>query len=130
MARGKRRFPNLTREDAHAALRWLVATGVVSAKQIADALKKRQELVEEIRSHLEAFGAGGGRFLLPGEPPTRPATRRRRKPSAKARAAWQQQGRYMGFMRGLSKADRTKVRAVREKSGVRAAIATAKRLAK
>lgn len=47
---------------------------------------------------------------------------RRRKVSAKARAAWKAQGRYMAAVRRLSKADRAKVRAVREKSGIRAAI--------
>jgi hypothetical protein len=43
---------------------------------------------------------------------------------------YQQQGRYMAAVRQLSKADRAKVKAIREKSGVRAAIAAAKRMAK
>jgi hypothetical protein len=41
---------------------------------------------------------------------------------------YQQQGRYMAAVRQLPKAARAKIKAVREKSGVRAAIAAAKRM--
>jgi hypothetical protein len=61
---------------------------------------------------------------------SRPTRRRKRRISAATRKLYQQQGRYMAAVRRLPKADRAKVRAIREKSGVRAAIAAAKRMAK
>ena len=58
-----------------------------------------------------------------------PAKRRcRARPFAKARTAWMAQGRYLGTLRRLSRADRARVKAVRGKKGVRAAIAAARRL--
>lgn len=129
MARRKSRFPELTAEDAHAALRWLAATGVVKAKQITDALKKRQQMLKDIKRQLEAFGSEGVRFLRAGEPLKGLPPKRRKRPSARARAAWRAQGEYMGTTRQLSAANRAKVKAVRAKAGVRAAIQAAKKLA-
>jgi hypothetical protein len=54
----------------------------------------------------------------------------RRRPSAKARAARKAQGRYLGAVRLLSAANRAKVKAIREKKGIRAAITAAKKLVK
>ena len=45
--RRKAPFPKLAAEDALAALRWLHATGELTAKQIAGALRKREEFVDE-----------------------------------------------------------------------------------
>jgi hypothetical protein len=42
---------------------------------------------------------------------------------------YQRQGRYMAAVRQLPKADRAKIKAIREKSGVRAATAAAKQMA-
>jgi hypothetical protein len=39
-------------------------------------------------------------------------------------------GQYLGYVRTLSKAAKAKVKAIRKKSGVRAAIAAARRMAK
>jgi hypothetical protein len=49
--------------------------------------------------------------------------------SAAARAAWRTQGQYLAAVRLLSKADRAKVKSIRQKSGVRPAISAAKSLA-
>jgi hypothetical protein len=111
-------------------LRWLHATGKVTAKQIAGALRKRDELVEQIRKRLEELGGQGGRFLTSVAALRGPATRRRRKVSAKARAAWRAQGRYLAAVKVLSKAARTKVRAIRKAKSIEAAIAEAKRIAR
>jgi hypothetical protein len=43
---------------------------------------------------------------------------------------YQAQGRYMAAVRPLTKEQRAKIKAIREKSGVQAAIAAAKRMAK
>ena len=56
----------------------------------------------------------------------RAAKRRKPRISAATRKMYQQQGRYMAAVRQLPKADRAKIKAIREKSGVRAAIAAAK----
>jgi hypothetical protein len=111
------RFPDLSHNDAVSALKWLVATKRIKVQEIHAALVKRDELVAE-------------RFLTSVAALRRPAKRRRRKVSAKARAAWKAQGQYLGAVRRLSKADRAKVRAVRQAKGIRAAIAAAKKLAK
>ena len=56
--------------------------------------------------------------------------RRTMKITAKRRAALRLQGRYMGYMRQLSAKKKAQVKAVKEKRGVEAAIATAKRLSR
>jgi hypothetical protein len=128
--RKKAPFPKLTAMDAQTALRWLHATGVVTAKQIADALRKREALVEEIQQRLEALGGQGARFLTGVAALRRPhaARRRRRKISARAQAVWRAQGRYMAAVRRLSKTNRAKVKKIREAKGVGAAIAAAAKL--
>lgn len=124
MARPRRAFPKVTGEQAIAALRWLVASGKIEAKHIADALRQREDLVREIRERLGALGDEGFRLLKDGPFPmsassSRPANRRR-KASAKARAAWISQGRYLGAIRQLSAANRARVKKIRETKGIRA----------
>jgi hypothetical protein len=48
----------------------------------------------------------------------------------RARAAWKAQGRYLAALKPLSKAKRLKVRAIRERSGIQAALTAAKRFAR
>jgi hypothetical protein len=125
-------FEKLSLEDAHAALKWLTATGKVTVKEIRDALKKRAKLVADIRRQLEAFGGEGLRFLTGAQ------ALRKRKPRAKVakrvsaarRAAWKAQGRYLAAVRPLSPAQRAKVKKIRAAKGVAAAVAAAKRLTK
>jgi hypothetical protein len=130
--RKKAPFPKLAAEEALAALRWMHATSEVTAKQIAGAMRKREDLVAEIRARLEELGAQGGRLLVNTGafrwPPPSPC--RRRKPSAKALAVWRAQGRYMAAVRRLSKANWAKPKRGREAKSVGAAIAAAKRLAR
>lgn len=129
MAKPKR-FPKLTAEQAHAALRWLHSLGKVKASDIVGALKRRDQLVEDIKQRLEQLGGEGLRFLRGPVGLKRPPVKRRKRPSAKARAAWKAHGRYLGAVRRLSASDRTRVKKLREAKGVRAAIAEAKRIAK
>jgi hypothetical protein len=130
MARKKTPFPKLAEREALAALRWLHALGTVTSKQIASALRERERLVDEIKAKLEALGGEGARFLNAASF-TKPTRRRRAKRvSAKARAAWAMQGRYIGAVRRLSAANRAAVKKIRETKGVRAAVAAAKRIAK
>ena len=53
--------------------------------------------------------------------------KQKRKSSPKLRALRQQQGKYMGLVRGLTAQQKRKVSEIREKKGMRAAIAAAKR---
>lgn len=135
MAR-KQQFPRLSGDEALAALRWLVGRGTIKVSHIKGALRRREGLVREIRTRLAALGDDGLRLLKDGPFPMNakrtvgPTKRRHRRASAKARAAWKAQGQYLGAVRRLSKTNRAKVKAVREKSGARAAIATAKKIAK
>ncbi len=57
-------------------------------------------------------------------------TRRKPRLSADQRRALKLQGKYMGTMRGLSPTLRNKVKKIRAKRGIRAAIAAAARLAR
>jgi hypothetical protein len=123
----KASFPALSAADAHAALRWLHATGKVTAREISGALKERENLVREIKNRLEALG-GEGLMFLTNPAALRPRTPRRRKASRKAQAAWRAQGRYMAAVRRLSKADRAKVKAARERGGVSSALRLARKL--
>jgi hypothetical protein len=59
--------------------------------------------------------------------PSRPVKRRRMSP--KVRALRRLQGRYMGYVRGLKPAEKARVRTVREKQGMAAAIQLASSLA-
>jgi len=57
------------------------------------------------------------------------SSRRRPRLSASQRSFLKLQGRYMGTMRALSRIDQAKVKAVRKRSGIQAAISRAQRLA-
>jgi hypothetical protein len=124
-------FPDITPDEAHAVLKWLVASRRLAASEVKTALRQRNVLVEEIRAKLEALtGAGFGLIARAESLRGRASKRRRRKPSAKAIAAWKAQGRYMSAVRRLAKADRAKVKKIREAKGVKAAIAAARRTAR
>ena len=130
MARRKSPFPKLSPKEAHAALRWLHALGKVKTSDITGALRRREELVNEIKERLEQLGGEGLRFLRGPEALQKRARKAPKRVSKAARAAWKAQGRYMAAVRRLSKADRARMKVIREKSGVGAAIAAAKKTAK
>jgi hypothetical protein len=130
MAR-KASFPGLSHADAISALRWLVATKRISVREIRLALAKRDALIREIKLRLEALGGERLRHLGAGLLRRPSGSRRRRRlPSARARVAWKLQGQYMAAVRRIPKAARARIKAIREKSGVRAAIAAARKAAR
>lgn len=110
--------------------------------EIRKALQRRDRLIRALRTSLAALEQEVGRlgrqfkdspFPMVGRrtgATKRRATRKKPRISAATRKIYQQQGRYMAAVRQLPKADRAKFKAIREKSGVRAAIAAAKRMAK
>lgn len=126
-----KRRPTLRIATEHAAhaLHLLIAEGKIAATDVTNALKRREALIADLRQRLTALEAGA---LVKTGVETRKGRvrRRRRKISAATRAKFRAQGRYMAALRRLPKAARAKAKAIREKSGVRAAIAAAKRMGK
>ena len=130
-------LPRISAEQARQALHVLVAEGRIAAREVANALARREKLVRELRSRLTALGEdavgamdraarGAGVSLS-----TRRAVRRRARVAITAaqKSARQAQGRYLGAIRRLSKASRARIREIRKRQGVQAAIAAAKKLA-
>ena len=132
MAARLSQFPDITPDEAHAVLKWLVATKRLAASEVTSALRKRNVLVEEIRAKLEALTGAGFGLIARAESLRGRASRKppRRKASPRTLAASRAQGRYMAAVRRLSKANRAKVKKVREAKGVSAAIASARKMAK
>ena len=130
MAREKR-FPKLSAEQAHAALRWLHALVKVTRKDIQNGIGHRDRLVHEIKDRLEQLGGKRPPYLRgPWTLVSTPARRRRRRASAEAQAAWgKARGRYLDAVRRLTAANRSEVKAIKEKGGLKAAIREAKKLA-
>jgi len=142
MARRRRQSLALSGKHARQALAILIQEGKLAADEVKKALQRRDRLIRALRASLEALGEGIGKagrrvakqpFPLlgktAGRTKSRPAKRARPRISAATRKKYQQQGRYMAAVRRLPKSARAKVKAIREKSGVTAAIAAAKRMA-
>jgi hypothetical protein len=120
---------SLGQEEAAQALRMLISEGRVATRELR-AMLRRQKLIERLRRRLaalEAEGFAAGRNVRRS---ARHSVRRaKRQVSAARRAAMKAQGKYLAAVRRLPKAARNKMRAIRERSGVNAAIAAARRLA-
>ncbi len=136
MAKHRRSTLAISAKQARQALAVLVQEGKLKAAEVRQALQRRDRLIRELSARLTALGQGVGRVARQFRESPIPLaqragagrSRKRRKPklSAATRKLYQQQGRYMAAVRNLKKAQRAKVKAIREKSGVRAAIAAAK----
>ncbi len=109
----------LTAKEAHYALEVLLDQGKLREAQVRAALRRRREEIEHLRKRLAALEAGG-----PANSARRRARRavRRAKLSPRVRKLRRLQGRYMGYVRRLNAAQKAKVRAAREKSGMLSAI--------
>ncbi len=140
MARRRRSALALSGEHARQAVVILIQEGKLKAADLTNVLRRRERLVRTLRGRLAALETGvarvGRQFMASPFPIAGRSKagkgRARRKPriSAATRRMYQQQGRYMAAVRQLPKADRAKIKAIREKSGVRAATAAAKRMAR
>ena len=129
-------FPAITAEQAQQALHILVQDGRIAVRDVSKALARREKLVRELRRRLSALGddVAGAVNRAAREGVSRKTRRALRRGARKAiteaqRTARQAQGQYLAAIRRLSKASRAKVREVRKSSGVKAAIAAAKKLA-
>jgi hypothetical protein len=139
MARRRRPSLALSGEHARQAIAILVQEGKLKASEVRRALDRRDRLVRALKASLAALESGAvsvGQRLKGSTPlmrkvgtAKRKVVRQRPKISAATRKIYQQQGRYLAALRPLSKEKRVKIKAIREKSGVRAAIAAARKMA-
>lgn len=114
--------------QAQYVLQALVERRKVAARHIQEILRDREREISALRRRLAALEAGGVRAAVEAVGSVSAAARsvRRRRLSPKVRALRRQQGEYMGLVRRLKPAEKTRVRAVREKKGLTAAIRAAR----
>ena len=123
----------MTPGDSHYVLQSLILQGSIRPALVEKTLRGRENEIRTLRERLAslegAAAAAGPRRRGPGRPrgSAKPAKTRRRI-SPKVRALRRLQGKYMGLVRGLKTAEKARVRAVREKQGMGAAIALASSL--
>jgi hypothetical protein len=122
----------LTGEHAAYALQMLIEDGKIASRDVVQALKRREKTVRELRARLVALGEDVSKAAVRAANAANdsPQVRSARRQITKAqRTARQAQGRYMAAVRQLSKDARKRIKAIRIKSGVEAAIREARRLA-
>lgn len=123
---------NFSPEHAAHALHALIADGRIAASDVGAALKRREAMIRELRDNLAALERGElKRFEKAGRKAARRVKRKgKRKMSAARRAALKLHGRYIGSVRTLPKAAKARLKAIRERAGVHAAIKAARKMAK
>ena len=115
MRRKTKKALKLSANHAAVALHLLIEDGRIAAADVTKALKNREKMIRDLRARLEAL-----------ERAAAPVARRIVKAGRKA--ARRAQGHYMSAVRSLSKQARLRIKAIREQSGVAAAIKAAKKL--
>jgi hypothetical protein len=124
----------MTPAESQYVLRRLLAQGRIREVQVRAVLNGRSREIAELREQLATLEGmdGSNRRSARGASATGRGARRRRRVaiSPKVRALRRLQGKYMGYVRRLKPAEKARVRAVREKQGMQAAIRLAASLAK
>jgi len=123
----------MTPAESHYVLQSLMSQGRVRQNQVQAVLNGRSKEIADLRERLaslEGMRGGGSRRRGRQAKSTRSTKRRRVAISPKVRALRRLQGKYMGYVRRLKPAEKARVRAVREKEGMQAAIRLAASLAK
>ena len=126
----------LSPNQSHYALGVLMSQGKVREAQVEKALRGREDEIRSLREKLatleQVFPLAAARFRRRRARAARliAKVRRRRaiRMSPRVRALRQLQGKYMGYVRRLKPAEKARVRSVREKQGMDAAIKLAKSL--
>jgi hypothetical protein len=121
---------NFTSDRAAHALNVLIADGKIAARDVTNALKRREQLIRELRQRLVALEQGAASAV---ERTASTATRKmawkpRRRMSVARRAALKLHGQYLGHIRMLPKKAKAKIRVIRGAKGVQAAIEAAKKM--
>jgi hypothetical protein len=124
----------ITPAESHYVLQSLISQGRVRLNQVKAVLNGRSKVIAELRERLASLeGMRGGRSRRVGRKaaaPKRSTQKRRVAISPKVRALRRLQGKYMGYVRRLKPAEKARVREVREKQGMQAAIRLAASLSK
>ena len=125
----------MTPAESHYVLQSLVSQGRIRLNQVKAVLKGRVKEIASLKERLAALeGMPSSRSRRGGRTPatTAPRAVRRRRVaiSPKVRALRRLQGKYMGYVRRLKPAEKARVRAVREKEEMQAAIRLAASLSK
>jgi hypothetical protein len=122
----------MTPAESHYVLQSLMSQGRVRQNQVKAVLNGRSKEIADLRERLASLEGMGSR-----SGPARRAAgvrrstgKRRVAISPKVRALRRLQGKYMGYVRRLKPAEKARVRTVREKQGMQAAIRLAASLAK
>jgi hypothetical protein len=122
-----------TPAESHYVLQSLLSRGRIRKNQVQAVLNGRAKEIADLRerlANLEGMGGSGSRRGgRRASAPSRPKRKRRVAISPKVRALRRLQGKYMGYVRRLKPAEKARVRAVREKEGMQAAIRLAASLA-
>ncbi len=120
----------MTPAESHYVLQTLLSQGKVRQNQVTAVLGGRTKEIADLRERLatlEGIQSGSrGRGSRPAA--ARPSRRRNVTISPKVRALRRLQGKYMGYVRRLKPAEKARVREVREKQGIQAAISLASSL--
>lgn len=123
-----------TAEEARYALDRLIARRKIRPSDVQKALGDRSKEIKDLRqrlAELENVGrAGRPRRTTSVKRRNTKTKRSRRKLSAQARSRLRLQGKYMGYVRRLTAAQKADVRKVRQEKGWQAAIRMATKLAK
>ncbi len=119
----------LTPEQSHYVLQTLLSRRRVGAAEVAKALRSRDQEIRELKERLASLESLAASTGSAGSS-RRKAPSARRRISPRVRALRRRQGRYMGFVRRLKPAQKARVRALREKKGIEAAIRLASSLAR
>ena len=115
--------------QAEYVLQALLERRKVAVRHVREILRDREREIAALRRRLAALESGGTRAVAEAARKTSAAaTRLRRRMSPKVRALRRQQGEYMGLVRRLKAAEKSRIRALREKKGLAAAIRAARTL--
>lgn len=120
----------MTPAESHYVLQTLLSQGKVRQNQVTAVLGGRTKEIADLRERLatlEGIQSGSrGAGLRPAA--ARPTRRRNVAISPRVRALRRLQGKYMGYVRRLKPAEKARVREIREKEGMQAAIRLASSL--
>jgi hypothetical protein len=122
----------MTPSESHYVLQSLMSQGRIRQNQVKAVLNGRSKEIADLRERLASLEGMDGRSRSGrrGAVARRPTGKRRVAISPKVRALRRLQGKYMGYVRRLKPAEKARVRTVREKQGMQAAIRLAASLAK
>ncbi len=109
----------LDSKQSHYVLQALLAKRQVRASRVREILRDRDSEIAALRTRLAALEALGGAAAVRSGASTRGRGPRM---SPRLRALRRLQGRYMGLVRRLRPAEKARVRGLREKQGLPAAI--------